>query len=208
MSEAPGETVNSSNRDLHSDFNHVSGPENNPSNEDAPNLSHSHRKAETTHAPVPFLGVSSDNLNSADLDTINSSTNHSSDSKSPGNSQSSRLRSHLKEGSVRHTPSEEWVAEALGIPKDGPSNDKGGTYYARYRQSGADLMTKHMFSGKKVGKRISYIPVYKRNRHGKLFKLKETRLRHWRYTEVSELSEEEIEGGLKIMEEPETDVVL
>lgn len=209
MSEAQRETVNTLHRDLHNDSDHMTGPENNSSNDDEPSLLHLHKKARTTHAPVSSLQASLDNVNSVDSNTMNSSTDHSNDSKAPEKSQSSRIRSHLEEGSSKHTPSEEHVAEVLqDVSKDGPSVDKGRrrhsspTYYARYRQSGANLMTKHMFTGKKVGKRVLYVPVYKRNSHGRLLKLKKTRPRHWKYVEVSELSEEETEGGLKITEEP------
>lgn len=146
---------------------------------------------------------------------MNRNTNHSSNSKSPETWQSSRGRSHLKEGSVRHSPSEINAAEILlSLSQGGPSNNTGrrrsvsATHYARYRQINADLMTKHMFTGKKVGKRLKYVPVYKRNRHGKLFKLKEIRAKCWKYVELNKLSEEEVEGDLKMMEEPENDVVL
>ena len=214
MSEKLGETVNTSDRDFHSDSNHLLDPLKMSRDDYKHRLFVLHKKARLVHARASSGEASLNNISNADADTMNSSTAHSSDSKAPENLQSSRVGSHLKAGSVTHTLSEEYVAEGLhDVSKDAPPNDKGRkpsastTYYARYRQTSADLMTRHMFSGKKVGKRVLYYPVYKRNRHGKLLKLKEIRSRHWNYVELSELSEEEIEGGLKLMEEPETDVV-
>ncbi len=71
------------------------------------------------------------------------------------------------------------------------------TYHAKYRKSGPDLMTLHMFTGTFTGNRPRYVPVYKRDESGKLMKLGEDGSGHWGYTKVVVLSEDEIAGGLK-----------
>ncbi len=77
------------------------------------------------------------------------------------------------------------------------------TYHAKYRKSGPDLMTLHMFTGTFTGNRPRYVPVYKRDESGKLMKLGEDGSGHWGYTKVVVLSEDEIAGGLKKKSKPE-----
>ena len=76
------------------------------------------------------------------------------------------------------------------------------TSHAKYRNSGSSLMTLHMFTGEMKGTRAVYVPVYKRNSFGKLLKLVQDLNGKWKYIEWEQLLEEEIDGGLQILEEP------
>ena len=88
------------------------------------------------------------------------------------------------------------------------SEDKPPTYseseniYSKFRQSGEDLMTRHMFSGRMNGKRPIYVPMYKRDKYGFLFKLKRNKEGSWEYVELENLSESESQARLKLFEDP------
>ena len=199
MSEALDGTVNTSDSDLDSDSNNVSDTENTSSNGDEPGLSHLHKGVKVTHAQTSFFEASS-NINSAESNTMNGSI-RSRDFKAP-----------QKEGSVgrrTRTASEEHLANMLlGVSDYGPSDDKHPTYYAKYRKSSPNFMTLHMFTGQMNGNRPKYVPVYRRNSRGKLLKLRGIGPRGGEYKELSDLLVGEVAGGLKILEEPKTEVVL
>lgn len=76
--------------------------------------------------------------------------------------------------------------------------------YSRFRQNGADLMTRHMFSGKMNGKRPIYVPIYKRDKYGYLHRLKRNGKGLWEYVELEKLSESETRARLKLFVEPKT----
>ena len=81
---------------------------------------------------------------------------------------------------------------------ESPNPPVSETFHARYRKSGSDLMTLHMFTGKMNGKKPKYEPVYIRNDCGKLLKLVPIPSGHWQYLELKKLTEEEEAEGLEL----------
>ena len=83
-----------------------------------------------------------------------------------------------------------------------PFPPKTKTTHSKFRQCGTDLMTRHMFSGRMNGKRPIYVPMYKRNKFGYLFRLKRNDKGRWEYKEVEKLTESESQARLKRFEDP------
>ena len=99
---------------------------------------------------------------------------------------------------------EEGSADMLrGISDYVDPDRESGSLYSMFRQNGPDLMTLHMYSGTKKGRAPVYIPVYKRDEFGNLYKLERDEHERLRYREVGILSGQEIEAGLKMFEDPE-----
>ena len=63
-------------------------------------------------------------------------------------------------------------------------------------------MTRHMFSGRMNGKRPVYVPIYKRDKHGHLSKLKRDSKGKWEYVRLEALSNSESQARLKLFEDP------
>ena len=109
----------------------------------------------------------------------------------------------------------EYLANLLHETSESGSSDDesrspptSAAFHAKYRKSDPDLMTLHKFTGKMNGRTPIYVPVYKRDKRGKLFRLMESRLGRCEYLELEELREDEVEGGLKILEKPKSQVGL
>ena len=83
-----------------------------------------------------------------------------------------------------------------------PTSPESENSYSKFRQLGEDLMTRHMFSGRMNGKRPVYIPIYKRDKYGYLFRLKRNKKGTWEYVELEKLSESEKQGRLELFEDP------
>ena len=82
-----------------------------------------------------------------------------------------------------------------------PTSPESENSYSKFRQNG-DLMTRHMFSGKMNGKRPVYIPIYKRDKSGHLFRLKKNKKGVWEYVKLEKLSASERQESLKLFEDP------
>ena len=76
--------------------------------------------------------------------------------------------------------------------------------YSQFRQCSADLMTRHIFSGRMNGKRPVYVPMYERDKYGNLFKLKRDEKGKWEYMQLEKLSESESQARLKLFIGPKT----
>ena len=84
-------------------------------------------------------------------------------------------------------------------PPTSPVSEKS---YSKFRQRGADLMTRHMFSGRMNGERPIYIPMYKRDDYGYLLKLRRNNKGKWGYVKLEKLSQNEKQARLKLFEDP------
>ena len=85
--------------------------------------------------------------------------------------------------------SDHWLSE-----DESPGPPESETFHAPYRNSGPDLMTLHIFTGEMNGEKPIYVPVYRRNNRGKLFKLVQIQSGDWKYLKMKKLTDEEAEG--------------
>ncbi|KAL9134749.1 MAG: hypothetical protein Q9175_004072 [Cornicularia normoerica] len=218
MSEAPDGTINTSECDLNRGLNELD-PNNTPTDGDQPGFEHLHKKAEVTHPLISYFEKSSNgsNSNSADSDISNSSScsNESNTAKILQSSRSCMCPEELSAGRQTTTVPREYSGKMVQensiyetSDEESPSPPASEIFPARYRQTGPDLMTLHMFTGEMNGKRPIYVPVYKRDNGGKLLKLMKSWSGRWGYMEPKELMGEEVDEGMKILEEPEAEVVM
>ncbi|KAM0801678.1 hypothetical protein BDR22DRAFT_820394 [Usnea florida] len=170
------------------------------------NLDHLEKATKVVQHPTSAFEESLNNsINSADPDVLDSST-YSDDSIAANISQSSA--SHmgsegLSDAGQPSTASKEDSDNTDTDYSDYETSDPvSDVYYTRYRQSGPDLMTLHVPTGEMNGKRHVYLPVYQRDRGGKLLKLMRSKSRSWAYKELKIMTEEEVQGGLKKMVKP------
>ena len=216
MSEPFNGTIDTLESDPNSDLNSVLDTDIISTNGDEPGSHRLHEKSRTMHTPNSPVEAPSDNNNDDDDDDLNSDklnvSNYSDDHKETKYLQSSQSRTYpekLSPGGHITTKSEEYLTNMLpGISDyvasrdEFPSSPTSEPVYYKYRKSGPDLTTLHMFTGMVNGNTPVYVPVYKRNTSGKLLKLMKDLAGRWGYQELSRLSEEEIEGGLKILKKP------
>lgn len=124
------------------------------------------------------------------------------------------IRSHtswkqFSDESLGDTEPEPMSDDMLHSPSDyATSEDKLPTspepkpFYSKFRRCGNDIMSLHMFSGRMNGKRLVYVPVYRRDKYGHLFKLIEVRERVWEYVKLKKLSEDEKQAGATLVKDP------
>lgn len=119
--------------------------------------------------------------------------------------QSSMTSETYSAGRQPTTTPNEYSAKILADSSDyWPSEDESpgppdsGTFHAPFRNSGPDLMTLHIFTGKMNGEKPIYVPVYTRNDRGKLFKLVQLESGDWKYLEMKMVTEDEEAGGLNL----------
>ena len=130
---------------------------------------------------------------------------NSDDNKDVETLQPSRHRTHwelFSDEVPSANNSEESSINMLHGTSDYADSTESENSYSKFRQNGEDLMTRHMFSGRMNGKRPVYIPIYKRNKFGYLFRLKKNKKGVWEYKELEKLSESELQGRLKLFEDP------
>ena len=210
----------------------LSSDSNVPINSNGPDSDHLQTNAnimDTSASPVEEAPSDNINMNDSDLGpSRQDGSTFSDDCEEAETSQPSRFHTRsevLSEGRIT-TESEESTTTMLPIIRRGfsdyadsegeqlsspgspsfpgsPGSPESEPYYSRFRNSGPDLMTRHMFTGRFKGQNPVYVPMYKRDQSGKLMKLKEGSFRRWQYTVMGKLSEDEMEAGLKMFEEPE-----
>ena len=174
-----------------------------------------HTSTSTLEAP------SINNMNDSDLDSNRQNSSvYSDDGKEAETPQPSRYRMCRElfsyEGGDITEPEEYSTNMLRGISAYAASGDEPSSLpepeplYSKFRQSGPDLITLHMFTGRTKGETPIYVPVYKRNDFGQLLKLVRRSTGpsgRWEYVELRKLSEEEIEAGLKLWEDPKPEKV-
>lgn len=213
-SEALDGTMETS-QDFNGGLNTASTPENTAANSDEPGLYHLNKKAKLKHAPISSLEESSDNTKIADSRITNSSI-RSTDFKVIKILESSKPRVGSEKFSAGHqatTVPRKCFAEMVhGISDCGtsdcelPSPPAAIPFHSRYRKFGPSLMTLHKFTDEMNGNKPIYVPVYKRNDCGRLLKLVKGWYGGWEYMELKVLTTEEVDGGLKILEEPKVEM--
>lgn len=159
------------------------------------------------------------NMNGSDIDSIRlNSSVYSDDGKEPEILQPSRYRmcrelfSYGRRGTTEpngySTDMLRGISGYAASEDEPPSSPEPEPFYARYRNTGPDLITLHIFTGKTKGETPIYVPVYKRDDIGHLLKLVRKGSGHWEYVELKRLSEEEIEGELKLWKNPKGEMEL
>lgn len=202
MSEAAENKINTPRKDLKRNLDSIADLDNTSTNSERSEFGHSEKATKVVQHPISAFEPSLDNsTNSADPDVLDSST-YSDDSVAANVSQSSA--SHLgPEELASKEDSDEMATEYSDYEASDNASD---VYHTRYRQSGPDLMTLHVPTGEMNGKRHVYVPVYQRNKDGKLLKLVRSTSRGWAYKELKMMTEEEVQGGLKKMVKPKAKV--
>lgn len=186
---------NTEKSDLNNVVNNVLESDNIALDGDEPDSYHITMKAKLMHPSTsPLDAAPINNMNNRDTDPKRRNSKvHSADGKEAGISQPSRYR---------------MCRELFSYGPGYPSSPEPEPFYARYRKSGPGLITLHLFTGQTKGKTPVYVPVYERDDSGKLFRLAKKQSGHWQYVELKSLSEEEIEGGLKLWINPKGGKVL
>lgn len=206
---------NTKKSDLNNIVNNMLEADNKATDGDEPDSYHPQMKAKLMHpstSPIDAAPIDN-NMDSSNTDSKRRNSKfYSEDGKGAEISQLSRYRTYrelFSYGRRGTAESKGYSTDMLrGISyyaafEDGlPSSPEPEPFYARYRKSGPDLITLHIFTGETKGKTPIYVPVYKRDEIGQLFKLMGKRSGHWEYMELKRLSEEEIEGGLKLWKNP------
>ena len=220
-SEPSDGTMKTSKSDINFILNHVLKSDDITTNDDEPHSCHLHKKAKLMHtstSPVeaPSYKNNHDNHNDLDSNRMNSS-DYSENCEEAENVQPSPSRAYSEEVSARRpntTKPEEYLFNMLrGISDYAASEDESLSspesepFYSHFRNSGPDLITLHMYTGNVDGKTPMYVPVYKRNEVGRLLKLVRNWSGRWEYVELKKLSDEEIEGRLKLMVKPTGETV-
>lgn len=196
-------------------FNNISESDNIAIDGDEPDSYHLQEEAESidpSTSPGNAAPINK-NMNGSDIDSIRlSSSVYSDDGKELEILRPSRYRmcrELFSYGPRSTTEPKGYSTDMLrGISgyaaseDEPPSSPEPEPFYARYRKSGPDLITLHIFTGKTKGETPIYVPVYRRDEIGQLFKLVRKGSGHWEYVELKMLSEEEIEGGLMLWENP------
>ena len=217
MSEPFNGTIDTLKSDLNSDLNSVSDTHIISTNSDEPGSHHLHKKSKTIHTPNSPVEAPSDNI----IDDLNSNklnvSSYSDDHEETNLVQSSQSRTYpekLSPGGHITTKPEKYPTNMLhGISDyaasrdELPSSPASEPVYYKYRKSGPDFETIHMFTGKVNGNTPVYVPVYARDTSGKLLKLTQGSAGRWGYEELVRLSEQEIDGGLKILKRPKAHAV-
>ena len=219
MSEALDGTTKDPSGDLSGGLSDVLDPDDDTfTKDDKEGEYHASKKAKMTHDEILSSEASSNNTSNANSDTVSNSI-HSSDSRDANIPQSSYSSTSPEKGSSGHQIATAPEAHSAQTPQglsdyyktsdnESPSPPTSAKSHAKYRKSGPSLMTLHMFTGGFRGKRPAYVPVYKRDSDGKLFKLVKDWSGRWEYTELDQLTEQEAEEGLKLLEEPKAEVKL
>ena len=221
MEETMSELLDRSNDTLKDDLNGgLNGMQNTGNTShlgDEPRSYPFDKKAKIMPTPTPPLKGSSDEKGMEVSGWSSSSSIYSGCSKSAKILQSSPSRRSEARSSNRDQAtfsSNERSARTAQNTSDHEVSDRRSqsppalrAFHAKYRNSGSSLMTLHMFTNRMRGTRPVYVPVYKRNSLGMLLKLKKNRHGRWRYIEWEHLEEDEIDRGLKVLENPEAEVV-
>ena len=176
---------------------------------------HLHKKAKLMHTSTSPVEASSDknNIDNTDLySNRTNSSNYSDSCEQAENLQPSPSGTYPDEFSAGRQDIAEpedllinmlrGISDYAGSEGESTSAPESEPFYSKFRNSGPDLITLHMFIGIVDGKRAVYAPVYKRNELGMLLKLVQDRSGRWAYVELEKLSEEEVEGRLKLLVRP------
>lgn len=215
MSEPFDGTVIRSKSDINFILNRVLQSDDVSTNNDELDSCHLRKKAKLMHTSTSPVEAPSDknNIDNTDLySNKTNSSNYSDNCEQAENWQPSPSRTYPDGFSARHqntTEPEEFLINMLrGISDYAGSEDESTSsrdsepFHSHFRNSGPDLITLHMYTGIMDGKMPVYAPVYKRNEVGRLLKLVRDDSGRWEYVELKKLSEEEIEGRLKLVVKP------
>ena len=210
MSEAAENNINTPRKDLKRNLDSIADLDNTSTNSGRSDFGHLDKTTQVVQQPISAFEESLNNsINSADPDVLDSST-YSDDSVAANASQSSASHMGPEELSGAYQPSNEPKEDSDDMATDYSDYETTDTvsdvYRTRYRQSGPDLMTLHYPTGEMNGKRHVYLPVYQRDKDGKLLKLVRSKSRGWAYRELKIMTEEEVQGGLKKMVKPKAEV--
>ena len=215
MSEPFDGTVIRSKSDINFILNRVLESDDMSTNDDELDSCHLHKKAKLMHTSTSPVEAPSDknNIDNTDLYSNRmSSSNYSDNCEQAENLQPSPSGTYPDEfsaGRQNITEPEDFLINMLrgisdyaGSEDESTSSPESEPFYSNFRNSGPDLITLHMYTGIVDGKTPVYAPVYKRNEVGRLLKLVQDYSGRWEYVELEKLSEEEVEGRLKLLVKP------